>query len=53
MMRAYRMKYDITVRVMAEMIGVSPATISRLEHERPIDTKTMLKLIGWLFGSAT
>lgn len=49
MMLAYRMKYDITVREMAIEIGVSPATISRIEHARPIDTQTMVKLINWLF----
>ncbi len=49
----YRYKNDLTVRAMAEILGVSAATISRIEHGREIDAKTLVKLFNWLFVGLT
>jgi transcriptional regulator with XRE-family HTH domain len=46
----YRYKNDLTVRQMADQLGVSAATVSRIESGKDIDAKTLIKLINWLFG---
>lgn len=52
-LRAWREKYDLTVREAAPQVGVSIATLSRLERGEQIDAATQLKLIVFLFGSGT
>ena len=49
-LRAWREKHDLTVRHFAPMIGVSIATLSRLERGEQIDAATQLKLIMFLFS---
>lgn len=38
------------VRDAAKVFGISPATYSRIENDKPIDAATQLKLINWLFN---
>lgn len=46
----YRSVNQISVRDMGNTIGISAATISRIENGGNVDALTMLKLINWLFG---
>lgn len=48
--RAYRQKEDIGVREMAKILGVSAATVSRVERGFAPDGHTMAKLLVWLFS---
>lgn len=45
----YRRVNNMTTRELAEQMGTSPATISRLESGKDCDLGTMLKVINWLF----
>lgn len=36
------------VRELSKQIGISSATLSRIENGKDIDGKTMLKIIVWL-----
>ena len=47
---AWRYKFRLTVRTAAVILGVSPATVSRIERGKPMDAETQLKLIICLFG---
>lgn len=49
--RAWREKHDQTVRQAAPLIGVSIATLSRIERGEQMDAATQLKFIVFLFGS--
>lgn len=49
MIRAWRAKHDLSVRDTAPRIGVSIATLSRIERGDQIDAETQLKLIVFLF----
>jgi len=48
----YRAVNKISTREFADKIGVSPATVNRLELGKDCDMATMLKLIHWLFSTA-
>ncbi len=50
-LKAYRQKNDIGTRELAATLGVSAATLNRIEHGFPMDAKTMIKFINWLFPS--
>lgn len=50
LLRLWRAIENIGVREAAKELGVSPATLSRIENGKPMDAATMLKLIRWLFG---
>ena len=50
-LKAWREKHDLTVRHFAPMIGISIATLSRIERGGQMDAETQLKLIAYLFGS--
>lgn len=45
----YRRVNNISAREMAEKIGISPATLSRIENGKGFDSETLLKLISFLF----
>lgn len=47
--RAWREKMDLTVRDFAPTIGLSIATLSRIERGGQMDAETQLKLIEFLF----
>lgn len=48
--RAYRIHNEITVRELAKILSISPATLSRLENGKPVDQQTMMLLLNWLFA---
>ena len=45
----YRQINNITVRELAREIGISIATISRLENNKDIYASTMKKIMVWMF----
>lgn len=51
LLRAWRQKCDLSVRDAAPLIGISIATLSRIERGGQMDAETQLKLIVFLFGS--
>ena len=48
----HRRIYNLSVRDLAKQIGVSHATLHRVEHGKNMDGQTMIKLFNWLFGGA-
>ncbi len=46
---AYRQKYDITMRDLAREVGISAATICRVEAGCAVPERTFLRLVLWLF----
>ena len=50
LLKMYRFKYDLTVRQLAEQLGVSTSTLSRIESGKFPDYTSMLKLINWIFS---
>jgi transcriptional regulator with XRE-family HTH domain len=49
LLRLWRNVKNIGIRDMAAEIGVSAATLSRLERGENVDGKTLIKLIAWIF----
>ena len=49
LIRLYRSVQEIGVREMAKEIGISSATLSRLENGKSLDQSNMLKVINWFF----
>lgn len=47
----YRWANRIGVRDLAKEIGVSPATLSRIENGGECDGKVLIKILAWLFAS--
>lgn len=47
---AFRKIHSIGLRELAREIGVSAATLSRIESGKPCDQNTMVLLFRWLFG---
>lgn len=50
MLKSYRKLHDLGMRDVAKRIGVSVATVSRIEAGHPVDGRTMLKILGSMFG---
>jgi transcriptional regulator with XRE-family HTH domain len=48
MMRLSRTVHDRSLRDVASEIGISAATLHRIEHGQEIDADTLLKLWHWL-----
>ena len=48
-LRSYRVLREIGVRDLGKEIGVSAATISRIEQGKPCDGRTFVKIFNWLF----
>jgi transcriptional regulator with XRE-family HTH domain len=48
MLRAYRFRHDLTVRDLAPDLGISIATLSRIERGHGLDATTLLRLISWM-----
>lgn len=48
--QSYRKSYRYSVRVLAREIGISAATLNRIEHGNACDGATMLKIINWLWS---
>lgn len=51
MLTLYRVSSGTGVREMATEIGVSPATLSRIERGYAMDAGTLLVLWHWLLGN--
>lgn len=49
----YRYINRIGVRSLAKEIGISPATLNRVELGNGFDGETMAKIMVWLFAPAT
>lgn len=45
---AYRQKYDVSQRSQAREMGVSAATMSRIEDGQGMDLDTIFKLLAWM-----
>lgn len=52
MMRLYRTVNNVSLRDFAPRIGISAATLMRIETGRAMDADTMLKLWTWLLHAA-
>ena len=46
----YRKKERYGVRAMAKEIGISHATLSRIENNKDCDSRSMTKILLWLIG---
>ena len=47
--KAYRIHRELGLRPLAKEIGISHATLSRIERNEKVDGTTMVKLWVWLF----
>ena len=47
MLRCYRQMHEVELRSVAKEIGISAATLMRLEHGYDCDAATMLKVLNW------
>lgn len=52
LLRRWRLVEDIGVRELASRIGVSCATISRMERGHAMDADTLVKVLVWLMRKA-
>lgn len=48
----YRWVNRIGVRELAKQIGVSAATLNRVENGKPCDGATIIKIQAWLYAPA-
>ena len=48
LIRKWRTMSELTVRVAAPMIGISAATLSRIERGEPMDGATLAKVLRWM-----
>ena len=48
-MRDWRWENKLDIRQGAALIGISPATLSRIENGKACDSRTFSKLLTWLF----
>jgi transcriptional regulator with XRE-family HTH domain len=51
-LRYWRKFADRTVREAAADIGISPATLCRVENGKEMDGKTLAKILNWLTAPA-
>lgn len=49
-MRRYRVTNELTLREVGKEIGIGAATLMRLEQGRDMDSRTMAKVLAWLFA---
>ena len=47
--KAYRIHRELGLRPLAKEIGISHATLGRIERNEKVDGATMVKLWVWLF----
>ena len=47
-LKKHRLINELTVRTLAADIGISPATLVRLEKGHDCDAGTLVKIINWL-----
>lgn len=48
--RRYRVTNELTLREVGKEIGIGAATLMRLEQGRDMDSRTMAKVLAWLFA---
>ncbi len=48
LLRLYRAFEGFGIRAFAAELGISPATLSRIENGENMDGKTLAKIINWL-----
>lgn len=48
-LRKWRIMSDLSLKQVAEMVGVKYVTIHNIESGGKMDSETQLKLIKWLF----
>jgi len=48
MIDAYGWKHKKSLRTIAKEIGISPATMSRIQTGNDCDIKTLMLLINWI-----
>jgi len=49
-LRKWRAVQEISTRTLAAEIGISAATLSRIERDEDMDGKTLAKILNWLTG---
>lgn len=49
LIRAYRETQCLSTREFSKLIGISYATLNRIERGHPMDGKTMVVIFRWLF----
>jgi len=47
-LKRWRMVGDVDIRTLSGIIGISPATLSRIENGKDCDAKTLVKILRWL-----
>lgn len=47
-LRCYRVMKEMGFRELAEEVGVSAATLCRIESGKAMDADTLLKLLNWM-----
>jgi transcriptional regulator with XRE-family HTH domain len=52
LLKIWRWKNGLNVRAAAARFGISPATYSRIENGKKMDSKTMLTIMNKLFGGS-
>lgn len=45
---AYRWKHKLGMRELARKIGISPATLLRIEHGKDCDIRSLMLVINWI-----
>lgn len=50
---AYRDSHRYGVRGLAKIIGISAATLNRIEHGKNCDARSLNKIWSWLMGAAS
>jgi transcriptional regulator with XRE-family HTH domain len=48
--RKWRHAEDLGLRDAAKLIGVTHATLSRIERGKPMGAATLVKLLAWMFS---
>ena len=50
LLKSYREVNRLSYRDCSKVIGLSIATLHRIEQGKPVDQATLLLLINWMFG---
>jgi transcriptional regulator with XRE-family HTH domain len=52
LLRKWRKMSDLSVRDVANQIGLKVATYSRIERGYPMDAATLVKVMAWMFSES-
>lgn len=52
-LKKYRAMQEVTVRDLAQDVGVSAATMCRIENGMDCDSTTLMKIFNWLTAVAS